>query len=182
MKTTVKVAVISVLLIVGAWLFYKGARIAMGTDTESVIVNTYQEKMLIAKEAFLEKPDNIQYLALDLMEKTGLTILSDSEGKPVAETETGLQTPSEVLEAEAVGRLEDVMGAYSNGARVYNIKVTDKAVLFYTDYSADGGCCGFLYEIEDNSTDYYQYIELVEGNSEETSLGRWLIFYHLPNE
>lgn len=182
MKTTVKVVVITVLIIIGAWLFYRGARIAMGTDAESIIVNAYQDKMLVAKEAFLEKADNIQYLAQDLMDMPGLSILSDSEGKPAVETESGIQAPADVLGAEIAGRLEDVMGTYGNGARVYNIRVTAKAVLFYTDYSADGGCCGFLYEIEDDSTDYYQYIELVEGDSEESTLGRWLIFYNLPNE
>ena len=180
MKRTIQVAVLTVLIVVGAWLFYQGGRIAVGTDEESIVVNDYEQKMLTAREGFLEKPDEIQYLAQALMDSPGLTIVSDSAMAPWIETAEGLQDPADVLEADTVDLLRTVMGSYENGARVYNIQVTERAVLFYTDYSADGGCCGLLYEIVPDSTDYYDYIELVEGDSEESGLGRWLIFYRLP--
>ena len=169
MKTTTKAILICVAVIAAGLLFWRGTHVALGTDRKTVAYETFQDLMIEAKTGFLERFDDLQDCAFLLYDDVGLSVVADREGRPYADGETP-RPASEVLSAEKTAALEAVMGDYESGTRVSGVEVTDKAVLFYCGYYADG-VYGIIYEKDLGNTTEYETIELTEN---------WRIFYRLP--
>lgn len=127
-----------------------------------------EAELVQARAMFLEKPDDIQLLTAAILDDVGLLLVRGDDGLVyrVAGDEV---IPYEAPEA-AAGALTQAFGSYHCGGEVQDLAVTEDAVLFYTGYTA-GGCAGFLYEREANTTSYYETIELVEN---------WQLFYEFP--
>ncbi len=130
----------------------------------------YEDELLVARNMFIEKADDIQAITAELIKGPPLAVLRSEDGLPLLE-EGGTAAGELTFEDAGIqASLDRVFGAYDCGGSILNIKVTDDAVLYYTYYN--GGCCvGFLYEKEAGSTSYYGYFELVEN---------WKLFYSLP--
>ncbi len=170
MKTTAK-AIITVLAVIAAGiLFWSAAHTAMGTDEKTVAYETLQDLMLDTKQGFVDNFDAIQDAAAMFLDDVGLCVVAARDGTPVMDD--GSFTPvSEALPAEKAEALAAVMGEYESGTRVSGFEVTDKAVLFYCGYYADG-VYGIIYEKQLGNTENYDTIELTEN---------WRIFYRLPD-
>ena len=146
-------------------LYTESADVIQGGST-----TWYEDAMLTAREMFLEKPDEIQLLTAALMELPAQSICRSEDGAPYRVSLSDGTAESPDLEEEQLEYLNAVFGLYENGGQVLNIEVCADAVLFYT-YYGNGGCAGFLYEFEQGSTSYYDYVELVEN---------WQLFYEIP--
>ncbi|MBR5114103.1 MAG: hypothetical protein IK101_02295 [Oscillospiraceae bacterium] len=169
MKTTTK-AILTVLVVIAAGLlFWRGVHVALGTDRKTVAYETMQDLMIDAKTGFLERFDDLQDCAFLLFDDVGLSVVADREGKPFVD-DGELVPAAQALSAEKAAALEAVMGEYESGTRVSGVEVTDKAVLFYCGYYADG-VYGIIYEKDLGNTTEYETIELTEN---------WRIFYRLP--
>ncbi len=174
MKTTFKVIIALFAAIIAAFAV-RGMHLAVGTQPEGEgILDIYQDMMLVSREMFIEKAEDIQLAALVLLEQDDLTIMSDDEGHPWVMTEDNeLIEPETVIAGELQPYLDNVFGEYVCGGKMYNIRVTDKAIFFFTGYH-ETGSVGFLYERELGSiTDFTELLELSEN---------WKIFYDMPEE
>lgn len=170
MKITLKVLLITALVIAAGILFQKAMVIGMGIDDKTVASYTLQEEILAAKRGFVEKAEEIQSAAQILLDKSGLCVLSVRGGDPVVKKDTELVPLSQTLSAQDEASIKEVMSEYQAGCTVTNISVTDEGIIFYFGYYGDG-VYGILYEKEPGSTKTYSTIELMEN---------WKIFYRLP--
>lgn len=173
MKTTFKAAIAMVLAIAAAF----GVRAlysAAAVSGEDGVMDVYQNLMLDARAMFVEKADDIQLCTLALLKESDLSIMSDSEGRPWVIGENGeKQKPEEVIAGEVQPYLDAIFGEYECGGHIYNISVTDKAVVFFTGYH-EAGSVGFLYERElGGVTEFTELLELSEN---------WQVFYSLRDE
>lgn len=174
MKTTFKVIIAFVAAIVAAFLV-RGMHLSVGTQPEGEgILDIYQNMMLTSREMFIEKAEDIQLAALGLLEEDDLNIMSDKDGHPWVMTADGeLVEPETVVAGELQPYLDNMFGEYVCGGKMYNVRVTDKAIFFFTGYH-ETGSVGFLYERElDTITDFTELLELSEN---------WKIFYDMPEE
>ena len=164
MKSALKVVLFGLLaaaLALGVrWLYRQSADVINGGGSA-----WYEEKLLEAKELFLEKPDQVQDLTAVLVEEPEESFLRRADGAFVCLHD------GEVTEvgADMAALLQPVFSGCSNGAEVLNVEVRADAVLFYTCYEY-GGCVGFLYEKELDETHYFEVFEIVEN---------WKLFYKL---
>lgn len=174
MKTTFKIIIAFVAAIVLAFVV-RAMHLSVGTQPEGgTVLDIYQNMMLTSREMFIEKAEDIQLAAMVLLEHDDLNIMSDAEGHPwVINAEGDPVEPAEVIEGELQPYLDNMFGEYVCGGSMYNIRVTDKAVFFFTGYH-ESGSVGFLYERELGSiTDFTELLELSEN---------WKIFYDMPEE
>lgn len=166
MKSVLKVLAVGLLAIALAlavrYLYRESSDVIQGGNT-----TWYEDAMLSAREMFLEKPDDIQFLTAALLELPPQSLCTAADGSVMR-----LESDGTVSEPDAslADYLPAVFGRYANGGTVLNIEVLEDAILFYT-YYGNSGCAGFLYEFERGSTHYYDYVELVEN---------WQLFYHIP--
>ena len=166
MKTTVK-AIIATFAAIAVGFAVRNIFTEMGdqlVDADTP-VQLVEDAMVTAKTMFMEKPDDIQLLTAELMDNQGLELLLGEDGLPHKTTGEVFTLPGE---RQAI--LDAVFSKFECGGRVRQLLVKDDAVLFYTDFPADG-CTGFLYETEEGETAYYDYLELLEN---------WKIFYRIP--
>lgn len=174
MKTTFKV-IIAVIVAVAAAFAVRAMHISVGTQPEgNTILDVYQDMMLQSREMFLEKAEDIQLAAMALLEEDDVSIMSDSEGHPwVMGANNELIEPADVISGELQPYLDNMFGEYACGGKMYNVRVTDKAIFFYTGYH-ESGSVGFLYERELGTvTEFTELLELSEN---------WKIFYDMPEE
>lgn len=164
MKSALKVVLFGLLaaaLALGVrWLYRQSADVINGGGSA-----WYEDKLLEAKELFLEKPDAVQDLTAVLVEEPEESFLRSADGTFVC-LRDGKTTEAS---AEMAALLEPVFTGSSSGGEVLNVEVRPDAVLFYTCY-AYGGCVGFLYEKELDETHYFEVFEIVEN---------WKLFYKL---
>ena len=148
MKTTFKVIIAFVAAIVAAFLV-RGMHLSVGTQPEGEgILDIYQNMMITSREMFIEKAEDIQLAALVLLEEDDLNIMSDKDGHPWVMTADGeLVEPETVVAGELQPYLDNMFGEYVCGGKMYNVRVTDKAIFFFTGYH-ETGSVGFLYERE----------------------------------
>ena len=174
MKTTVKVILAFVLAIAAAFVVRSMHLSVAGDTSGSSVLDIYQDMMLISREIFLEKSEDIQLTALVLLEQEELNIMSDAQGHPWVVDEKGERfEPEEVIPGEIQPYLDNIFGEYACGGRLYNLRVTDEAIFFFTGYHEEGSV-GFLYERElDTVTGFNELLELSEN---------WKIFYNMPEE
>lgn len=165
MKPLVKVILFGLLaaaLALGCRWVWQEAGVVMDSGSTT----WYEDAMLEAREMFLGKPDAIQELTALLVEEPPEEFLRCADGSfRMARGDALSDIPDEIAE-----KLPAAVSDYENGGEVLNIAVTDDAVIFYT-YYGNGGCAGFLYEMELDGTHYFDYVELVEN---------WKLFYHIP--
>ena len=169
LKTIFKV-IISVIIAVAAALLvrYSYLTVAEASDGSAP---SFEDELLRTKNMFVEKSDDIQALTSVLVDMPSGSLLKADDGTiRIAEGNNAAAFSLDDEAAQTV--LQNVFGAYQNGGVIYNIEITDKAVLFFTYYN-DGGCIGFIYEEDSGTTDYYEYFELVEN---------WKLFYKHPAE
>ncbi len=168
-SATLKAALSAVLAVAAAFLV-RHAYIAVAASAEGGASSQFEDKLLEARNMFVEKADDIQTLTAALLEGSGFSVMRSSDGLPML-TRNGEAAGELKLEDEAAQKsLKAVFGEYKSGGTVWNIEVKEDAVLFYTYYK-DGGCAGFLYEKEPGTTDYYGYFDLLEN---------WKLFYLMP--
>ena len=174
MKTTFKVIIAFVAAILLAFVV-RYMHLSVGTQPEGTgILDIYQNMMLTSREMFIEKAEDIQLAALVLLEQDEVDIMSDEQGHPwVMGEDNQLIEPADVIPGELQPYLDNVFGEYVCGGKMYNIKVTDKAIFFFTGYH-ETGSVGFLYERElDTVTGFTELLEISEN---------WKIFYDMPEE
>lgn len=174
MKTTFKVIIALVAAVLAAFVV-RAMHLSVGTQPEgSTILDVYQDMMLESREMFLEKAEDIQLAALALLEQESVDIMSDDQGHPWVIGEDGeLIEPADVISGELQPYLDNMFGEYACGGRMYNIRVTDEAIFFFTGYH-ESGSVGFLYERELGTvTGFTELLELSEN---------WKIFYNMPEE
>ncbi|MDD6188892.1 MAG: hypothetical protein PUB32_04860 [Clostridiales bacterium] len=172
MKTTFKVIIALAAAILAAFVV-RAMHLSVGTQPEGgTVLDVYQNMMLQSREMFLEKSEDIQLATLALLEQDDLNIMSDSQGHPWVMGENDeLIEPETVVSGELQPYLDNMFGEYACGGKMYNVRVTDKAILFFTGYHKSGSV-GFLYERELGSlTDFTELLELSEN---------WKIFYNMP--
>ena len=165
MKTTYK-AIIATLAAIAVGFVVRYIFTEMGNQLvdAGTPVQLVEDAMVTAKTMFMEKPDEIQLLTAELMDKTGLELLLGEDGLPHSVTGEVFTLP------EQQESLNAVFSEFDCGGRVKQLLVKEDAVLFYTDFPAEG-CAGFLYELEEGETSYYDYLELLEN---------WKLFYRIP--
>ena len=174
MKTTFKVIIALFAAIIAAFAV-RAMHLAVGAEPEGTgILDIYQNMMLTSREMFIEKAEDIQLAALVLLEQDEVDIMSDEQGHPwVMGEDNQLIEPADVILGELQPYLDNVFGEYVCGGKMYNIKVTNKAIFFFTGYH-ETGSVGFLYERELGSVkDFTELLELTEN---------WKIFYDMPEE
>ena len=174
MKTTIKV-ILALILAVAAAFAVRAMHLSVGTDSSgSTVLEIYQDMMLMSREVFLEKSEDIQLATFVLLEQEELDIMSDSQGHPwVVGENNELLEPETVISGEIQPYLDNMFGEYVCGGKLYNLRVTDEAIFFFTGYHEDGSV-GFLYERElDTVTGFTELLELSEN---------WKIFYDMPEE
>ena len=172
MKTTFKVIIAFVAAILLAFVV-RYMHLSVGTQPEGTgILDIYQNMMLTSREMFIEKAEDIQLAALVLLEQDEVDIMSDSEGHPWVIGEDGeLIEPADAIPGELQPYLDNMFGEYACGGKMYNLRVTDEAIFFFTGYH-ESGSVGFLYERELGSiTGFTELLELSEN---------WKIFYDMP--
>ena len=169
MKTVLKLllgAVLAVAVGFGVWYVLREMGTLVGPDSDPTSIAG--DAMTQARTMFLEKPEEIQTLTAALVTEPGLEFLRDAEGNLRALRDGEAAEPD--LEPEARAALEAVFGDYECSGQVLQLLVREDAVLFFTDFT-QGGCAGFLYEFQEGTTAYYDYVELVEN---------WKLFYRIP--
>ncbi len=170
MKTTILKILLGVVLAAavgyGVWYVLREMGTLVGPDRDATEIAG--DAMVQARAMFTEKPDDIQTLTAALLSEPGLEFLRDADGDLSCLRDGRPVTPD--LPPEAQAALEAAFGDYACGGKLLQIIVHDDAVLFFTDFT-QGGCAGFLYEVEMGTTAYYDYVELVEN---------WKIFYRIP--
>lgn len=171
MKTTIKVLIAglaAILLAFGVrYIYLETAKIKVDGTSPTALL---EDAMLEARTMFLEKSEDIQLVTALLLPQEGLSLLRGADGTPMLEQD-GQAIPYEA-DQETAERLGRLFGDYDCGGKLHNIAVLPDAVIFYTYYH-EGGCAGFLYEREQGTTSYFEYLELVEN---------WQLFYDLPPE
>lgn len=165
-KTLVK-AIVGTLLAVVVGFVVRFIFTDMGDQLvmENTPVQLVENAMITARTMFTEKPDEIQLLTAELLDRTGLELLLGEDLLPHTPDGSVFTLPEEGQEL-----LDSVFSEFECGGRVRQVLVRDDAVLYYTDFPAQG-CAGFLYEKEEGGTSYYDYLELLEN---------WKIFYRIP--
>jgi hypothetical protein len=168
MKTYIKVS-IGIILAVAAALLVRYSYLTVAEASDGT-TPAFEDELLRTKNMFVEKSDAIQSLTAVLVDMPPASILRADDG--TVRIVEGNNAAVFTLDDEAAQTaLQKVFGAYESGGLVFNIEITDKAVLFFTYYN-DGGCIGFLYEKDSGTTDYYEYFELVEN---------WKLFFKHPD-
>lgn len=174
MKTTFKVIIALIAAVLAAFAV-RAMHISVGTEPEGgTVLDIYQDMMLTSREMFIEKADSIQLAALALLEEDELEIMSDADGKPWAIGDSGeLIAPEEAITGTVQPYLDDIFGEYECGGKMYNIRVTEEGLFFFTGYH-ENGSVGFLYERTlGGVTGFTELLELSEN---------WKIFYNMPEE
>ena len=165
MKTVWKVLLFGLLaaaLALGCrYVYLRGSALMEGGGT-----SWDQEALLAARAMFTEHPDEVQTLTAALVEEPPESFLPTAEGGLVRLRE-GELTP---VTGEEEALFRPVFACFDEGGSVLHAEILPDAVLFYTAYGEDG-CVGFLYEKELDTTDYYEYLEIVEN---------WKLFFRVP--
>ena len=173
MKTTVKAAIAVVLAVAAAFALRAMYDVYAVDGSGERPMDTYQNRMVESRTMFVEKADAIQMAAIALLEAEEADIFRDSEGRPRILTAEGTAAPETLLSGELQPWLDEIFAPYECGGTLFNIRVTPKAIFFYTGYP-EGGSVGFLYERElGGVTEFNELLELTEN---------WNIFYNMPEE
>jgi hypothetical protein len=163
-------AVLSAVLAIAAALLVRHAYIAVAASAVGGVSSQFEDRLLEARNMFVEKADDIQTLTASLLEGPAISIMRSSDGLPMLTKDGEAAGELRYEDQGAQKSLEAVFGEYKSGGTVWNIEVKEDAALFYTYYK-DGGCAGFLYEKEPGTTSYYGYFDLLEN---------WKLFYLMP--
>ncbi len=173
MKTTIKAAIAVVLAVAAAFALRAMYNVAAVDGSGKNLMDVYQDEMVLSRAMFVEKADAVQMAAIALLETQEADIFRDSEGNPRILTAAGAVAPETLLSGELQPWLDEIFAPYECGGTLWNIRVTPKALFFYTGYP-EGGSVGFLYERElGNVTEFNELLELSEN---------WKIFYNIPEE
>ena len=172
MKTIFKAAAAAILAVAAAFALRAMYMTASVDSSGDNVMDVYQDMMLQARAMFVEKADDIQSATAALLDDTGLEIMSDKDGRPwVMQNGEAVSLDDAVPAAQPY--LDEVFAEYECGGKIYNIKVCENAVLFFTGYH-ESGSVGFLYEKTLGSvTEFTELLELSEN---------WKLFYDMSEE
>jgi hypothetical protein len=145
-------------------LVFPGGGIAVGS--------LYEDRLVCARDMFLEKSTDFQAAAEALASAPGRDILRSADGKLLEISEDAPPSPPFPDDETAARALEALEAPFENGGCVFNIHASDSAVLFYTFYY-DGGCAGIARLLSDEPPEGFEYLDLAEN---------WKLFFDMSDK